>query len=504
MLPPPCVPFSFIVSITCCHKQRSCSYFTKVISSFVFQAPQRAVRTFFKSSWPTSIVLSAFAMSKSNMVGRAGDNAADGKRKAKPDQPNGNISSENADLTKENNQYLSGACFEDFRLKKPLLEGLFNYPLEKPSRVQEAVLHVIANEDSADMIVQSHSGSGKTAAFALCMLQKVETKFKLPQCICLTPTYELAVQVGVVVERVGAFMDDLSVCYAIPDDDSSSASRNEPITDQIVVGTPGTLFQWTSQEKRFDLANVKLLVVDEADIMVDLRSLGSQTFAITDALQPSCQKLLFSTTITDKTVTFASRVTPDPIVIRLRDDEMYLKNIHQFYMQCRNDDEKFELTVRLCNLTAGQGMIFCITKRSANVLAEKMRSFGHLVNVVTAELTHLERAKRIRDFRHKRYRLLITTNMCSRGIDIPGVVMVINYHVPLFPAGSPDFNSYIHRIGRGGRFGLNSIALTFVDSEREMRAIQSIGRRFGKPLQLMDPENLNTLAELVRLDIQAN
>ncbi|CDW53765.1 ATP dependent RNA helicase DDX25 [Trichuris trichiura] len=444
-------------------------------------------------------------MSKSNVVGRAaqgGDTSADGKQRTKSDQPNGNIPSERADGTEENSQYLSGACFENFRLKKPLLEGLFNYPLEKPSRVQEAVLHVIANEDSADMIVQSHSGSGKTAAFALCMLQKVETKFKLPQCICLTPTYELAVQVGVMVEKIGAFMDDLSVCYAIPDDESSSANRKEPITDQIVVGTPGTLFQWTSQEKRFDLANVKMLVIDEADIMVDLRSLGSQTFAITDALQASCQKLLFSTTITDKTVTFASRVTPNPIVIRLRDDEMYLRNIHQFYMQCRNDDEKFDLTARLCNLIPGQGMIFCMTKRSANVLAEKMRSFGHLVNVITAELTHLERAKRIRDFRHKRYRLLITTNMCSRGIDIP--VMVVNYHVPLFPAGSPDFSSYIHRIGRGGRFGLNSIALTFVDNEREMRAIQSIGRRFGKPPQLIEAENLTALAELVRPDLQTN
>uniref|UniRef100_A0A5S6QC74 ATP-dependent RNA helicase n=1 Tax=Trichuris muris TaxID=70415 RepID=A0A5S6QC74_TRIMR len=376
----------------------------------------------------------------------------------------------------ENLQYFSGANFEDFRLRSALLEGLYNYPLLKPSRVQDAVLNVLMNRGPLDMIVQSHSGSGKTIAFALCMLQRVDAKLRLPQCVCLTPTHELAVEVGVLIERIGTFMEDVSVCYAIPEDETQAA-RVGLITDQIVVGTPGTLAHWAFHSSRLDLASIRMLVVDEADVMVDLRCLGTQTFAITDALRPFCQRLLFSTTITDRTVRFARRITRNPVVIRLRDDEMNLKNIHQFFLSCANDEDAFDLTVRLCDAMEGRCMIFCVTKRNASALADHMRSLGHRVSVVTADLGHLERAKLIRDFRHQHFKLLITTNVCSRGIDIPGVEMIVNCHVPLFPDHSPDFNSYMHRIGRGGRFGQKSVAVTLAVGAREVGALESIERR---------------------------
>uniref|UniRef100_A0A5S6QC86 ATP-dependent RNA helicase n=1 Tax=Trichuris muris TaxID=70415 RepID=A0A5S6QC86_TRIMR len=390
----------------------------------------------------------------------------------------------------QNYEYFSDVPFESLGVKDALIMGLREYPLVKPSKVQEEVCKAIIGQRVKDMIVESSNGSGKTIAFALCMLQKVRPEFSVPQCIWMTPTCELAAQATEAIRKIGKFINGLSVCCAIQDDDAQ-ATVPTIINDHIVVGTSGTLSDWVFKSKRLDLTNVNILVVDEVDMMVDYHSLGCQTFPITDVLQPFCQRWLFSATISQRTETFAVRITAHPFLLRLPDNGNNMRNIPQVYMFCRNDEELLDFTMHACDSLYGQGMMFCATKKSADAMFERMYSLAYSVSVVTSDVSYQDRKKRIRDFRGERFKFLITTNVCSRGIEMPGVDMIINCHVPLLQDGSPDFSSYVHRIGRFGRFSTNKFALTLAVGDEQVAALRSIEARLGTPIRLLHPRDIH-------------
>uniref|UniRef100_A0A8C3UMA0 RNA helicase n=1 Tax=Catharus ustulatus TaxID=91951 RepID=A0A8C3UMA0_CATUS len=352
-----------------------------------------------------------------------------------------------------NSPLFSIKTFEELPLKKELLQGVYMMGFNRPSKIQEQALPLMLAYPPQNLIAQSQSGTGKTAAFVLAMLSRADASKKYPQCLCLAPTYELALQIGQVVRTIGKFCTDIKVNYAV------RGNRGESSPEQIIIGTPGTTLDWCFKQRILDLTKISLFVLDEADIMIDMQGLSCQSIRIHRALPKSCQVLLFSATYKEPVRAFAERIIPDPIVIKLREEELTLSNIRQYFMVCQSMDEQYRA---LCNLYSsfiiGQVMIFCQTRRLADWLAGKMSQDGHQVAILTAELTVVQRASVIQRFREGKEKVLIATNVCARGIDVQQVTTVVNFGLPVDLDGEPDYETYLHRIGRAGRFGHRGIA----------------------------------------------
>ncbi|XP_071432525.1 ATP-dependent RNA helicase DDX25 isoform X2 [Pithys albifrons albifrons] len=353
--------------------------------------------------------------------------------------------------------------FEELPLKKELLQGVYMAGFNRPSKIQEQALPLMLAYPPQNLIAQSQSGTGKTAAFVLAMLSRANAKEKYPQCLCLAPTYELALQIGQVVRAIGKFCTDIKVNYAVR---GNQMLKGMVLEEQIIIGTPGTTLDWCFKQRILDLEKISLFVLDEADIMMDMQGLSYQSIRIHRSLPKSCQVLLFSATFKEPVRAFAERLIPDPIVIKLREEELTLSNIRQYFMVCQNAEEQYKA---LCNLYGsfiiGQVMIFCQTRRLAQWLSRKMSWDGHQVAMLTAELTVVQRASVIQSFREGKEKVLIATNVCARGIDVPQVTTVVNFGLPRYQYGEPDFETYLHRIGRAGRFGHRGIAFSMVEDE---------------------------------------
>ncbi|XP_065711826.1 ATP-dependent RNA helicase DDX25 isoform X2 [Patagioenas fasciata] len=383
--------------------------------------------------------------------------------------------------------------FEELPLKKELLQGIYMMGFNRPSKIQETALPIMLAYPPQNLIAQSQSGTGKTAAFVLAMLSRVNATEKSPQCLCLAPTYELALQIGRVIETIGRFCADVRVTYAV------RGNRVVPGTtpaEQIVIGTPGTMLDWCFKKKLVDVKKIKLFVLDEADIMIDTQGLSYQSIRIQRALPKGCQMLLFSATFKESVRAFAVQIVANPIVIKLREEELTLSNIRQYFFVCRGREEKYRA---LCNIygsvTIGQAMIFCPTRRSADWLALEMSQDGHRVAVLTGELTVAQRADVIQRFRDGKEKVLIATNVCARGIDVQQVTVVVNFSLPTDQKNQPDFETYLHRIGRTGRFGKRGIAFSMVESD-DVGLVLLIEKHFQTKIKQLDPENMDELEKL--------
>ncbi|ELW63020.1 ATP-dependent RNA helicase DDX19B [Tupaia chinensis] len=360
-----------------------------------------------------------------------------------------------------------------------------------------------------NLIAQSQSGTGKTAAFVLAMLSHVEPVNRYPQCLCLSPTYELALQTGKVIEQMGKFYPELKLAYAvrgnkwrtadfaIENSRVSTVERGQKISEQIVIGTPGTVLDWCSKLKFIDPKKIKVFVLDEADVMIATQGHQDQSIRIQRMLPRNCQMLLFSATFEDSVWKFAQKVVPDPNVIKLKREEETLDTIKQYYVLCNNRDEKFQA---LCNLygaiTIAQAMIFCHTRKTASWLAAELSKEGHQVALLSGEMMVEQRAAVIERFREGKEKVLVTTNVCARGIDVEQVSVVINFDLPVDKDGNPDNETYLHRIGRTGRFGKRGLAVNMVDSKHSMGILHRIQEHFNKKIERLDTDDLDEIEKI--------
>ncbi|XP_011832173.1 PREDICTED: ATP-dependent RNA helicase DDX19B-like isoform X4 [Mandrillus leucophaeus] len=342
-----------------------------------------------------------------------------------------------------------------------------------------------------NLIAQSQSGTGKTAAFVLAMLSQVEPANKYPQCLCLSPTYELALQTGKVIEQMGKFYPELKLAYAV------RGNKCEYVNVQIVIGTPGTVLDWCSKLKFIDPKKIKVFVLDEADVMIATQGHQDQSIRIQRMLPRNCQMLLFSATFEDSVWKFAQKVVPDPNIIKLKREEETLDTIKQYYVLCSSRDEKFQA---LCNLygaiTIAQAMIFCHTRKTASWLAAELSKEGHQVALLSGEMMVEQRAAVIERFREGKEKVLVTTNVCARGIDVEQVSVVINFDLPVDKDGNPDNETYLHRIGRTGRFGKRGLAVNMVDSKHSMNILNRIQEHFNKKIERLDTDDLDEIEKI--------
>uniref|UniRef100_A0A8D0BQF0 RNA helicase n=1 Tax=Salvator merianae TaxID=96440 RepID=A0A8D0BQF0_SALMN len=383
--------------------------------------------------------------------------------------------------------------FEELRLKTELLHGIYAMGFNRPSKIQETALPLMLAYPPQNLIAQSQSGTGKTAAFVLAMLSRVNADCKFPQCLCVSPTFELAMQTGQVVEKMGKFCVNIKVAYAVR---GNRLPRGSKIEEQIIIGTPGTLLDWCFKLMFVNMEKIRVFVLDEADVMIDKQNFSDQTIRIQRSLSADCQMLLFSATFDEPLLRFAQRIVPEPNIIKLRREELTLNNIRQYYFECENKEDKYRA---LCNvygsITVGQAIIFCQTRKNAKWLYWAMSRDGHQVSLLSGELVVEERADVIQKFREGKSKVLITTNVCARGIDVKQVTIVVNFSLPTTVAGTAAFETYLHRIGRTGRFGKRGLAFNMTE-KANLPLLFAIEEYFKIVIQRLDPEDMEALEKI--------
>ncbi|KAG9472770.1 hypothetical protein GDO78_017120 [Eleutherodactylus coqui] len=274
------------------------------------------------------------------------------------------------------------------------------------------------------------------------------------------------------------------------------AAKGTIIEAKIIVGTPGTVMDWCLKLKLFDVEKIAVFVLDEADVMIGLQGYSDHSIRVKRAMPPNCQMLLFSATFEESVFSFAERIVPDPNIIKLKKEELTLKNIRQFYDFCENREAKYRALINMYgSITIAQAIIFCQTRRTANWLSHEMANDGHVVALLSGELIVTQRADIIQRFRDGKEKVLITTNVCARGIDVEQVSVVINFDLPVTVDGLTDYETYLHRIGRTGRFGKKGLAVNLVEKQF-MHILQDLEEHFGIQITRLDTGDMDEMEKL--------
>ncbi|XP_014286900.1 DEAD-box helicase Dbp80 [Halyomorpha halys] len=385
--------------------------------------------------------------------------------------------------------------FEALNLKPNLLKGVYEMGFNAPSKIQETALPILLADPPQNLIAQSQSGTGKTAAFVLAMLSRINPQLNHPQVLCLSPTYELAVQTAEVATKMGEFCVDTHVRLAVRDE---VLPRGTKLKEHIIIGTPGKVLDWSLKYKFFDLSKIIVFVLDEADVMIATQGHQDQSFRIRRALvEDNCQIMLFSATYDDEVMEFAQAIVPSPTIIRLKREEESLDNIKQHYVVCETEEDKYNAIANIYGgITVGQAMIFCQTRRTAAWLCEKMSKDGHAVALLSGDLSVENRMKVLDRFREGKEKVLITTNVLARGIDVEQVTIVVNFDLPVADKGRADCETYLHRIGRTGRFGKRGLAINLVSRRETGTTLKQIQDHFGRTISLLDTDDYDEVEKL--------
>lgn len=387
---------------------------------------------------------------------------------------------------------LAASTFEELNMPADVLKGVYAQGFLKPSKIQARAIPLLLSQPYRNFIGQSQSGTGKSAAFVLSILARVDLSLKTAQAIVLAPTRELANQILTVVDAMTRFTEIKST-LALKEGIHGVGKSSEPITEHIIIGTPGTV-QDLLRRKKIDPSHIKMFVIDEADVMLDMQGLGDQTIRIKRFLPEDCQLILFSATYKDAVHEFAERVVPNANMISLKREELSVDAIKQLYLDCADAHKKYETLVAvygLCNV--GQSIIFVHRRDTADSIAQRMQQDGHQMAVIHAGLDATTRDQVFNSYRDGVTKVLITTNVMARGIDVLDVNLVINYDLPLDVDGRPDFDTYLHRIGRTGRFGRKGISINFVWDQKSMADMKEIENYYGRKITRIATDDLMTL-----------
>lgn len=342
--------------------------------------------------------------------------------------------------------------FDSLPLDERLLRGIYSFGFEKPSAIQMRGIKPII--DGHDTIGQAQSGTGKTATFVIAALQKIDYSNRACQVLILAPTRELAQQIQKVALALG---DYLGVkCHACVGGTSvrEDAQRLHGGV-HVVVGTPGRVNDMM-EKRHLRCDHMILFVLDEADEMLS-RGFKAQILDVFKHLPQDVQVALFSATMPSDILELTTQFMRNPRRILVKKDELTLEGIAQYYIDVAKEDNKFATLVDLYEtLTITQAIIYCNTRRKVLQLVEMMTGHDFTVSAMHGDMEQQQRETVLREFRSGSTRVLITTDLLARGIDVQQVSLVINYDIPT------SKENYIHRIGRSGRFGRKGVAINFV------------------------------------------
>lgn len=385
-------------------------------------------------------------------------------------------------IVDEKNTYkiVDYTSFDDLDLKDNLLRGIFSYGFEKPSSIQQKAIKPMI--DGHDLIAQAQSGTGKTATFLIGTLECI-TKNKETQAIILSPTRELSVQTQKVAKNISNYMN-IDIQDAIGGtnlNENMFRLRNNP---EIIVGTPGRVLDMIYRNI-IKTNNIKLLVIDEVDEMLS-KGFKEQIQNVFKELKSDVQVTIFSATMPPEVLQLTTLFMKNPINILVKNDEVTLEGIKQFYINVEKEEYKFETLCDLyMSLSVAQSIIYCSSKKKVEELATKLTENNYVVSAIHGDMNQEERTNVMNEFRNGSARILITTNLLARGIDVQQVSVVINLDMPNY------IEDYIHRIGRSGRFGRKGVAINIV-SNRDYKTIIDIEKYYSTQILEM-PANIETL-----------
>ncbi|AGO14201.1 AaceriAER408Wp [[Ashbya] aceris (nom. inval.)] len=374
--------------------------------------------------------------------------------------------------------------FESMDLHENLLRGIYGYGFEAPSAIQSrAITQIIRGKD---VIAQAQSGTGKTATFTIGMLQAIDSSSKDLQALVLSPTRELAAQISQVVRNLGDYMNVVALAC------TGGKALQQDISKinkgcHVVSGTPGRVLDMIKR-RIVNTRHVKMLVLDEADeLLSETLGFKQQIYDIFTKLPSSVQVVVVSATMSKDVLEVTKKFMSDPVKILVKRDEVSLEGIKQYHVNVDKEEWKFDTLCDLYDsLTITQCVIFCNTKKKVDWLSHKLIQNNFAVASIHGDMKQDDRDKVMSDFRSGSSRVLISTDVWARGIDVQQVSLVINYDLPEL------LENYIHRIGRSGRFGRKGVAINFITRE-EAAKLKSIEKHYSIKIKPM-PADIDSLS----------
>jgi len=372
--------------------------------------------------------------------------------------------------------------FDDLELKDELLRGIYAYGFEKPSIIQQRAIKPII--DRVDIIGQAQSGTGKTATFSIGLLEIIDNALNEIQGIILVPTRELASQINKVISNIGQFLN-LEIITTIGGTNLSQNLEEYRKKPHIIIATPGRLIDVMSREPTVNLSHVKQIIIDESDEMLS-RGFKDQITEIFKFISNKARVGIFSATLPNEVLDLTKYFMDKPIKILVKNDELTLEGIKQFYIGVEKEEWKFDTLCDLYeSLSVSQSIIYCNSRKKVEWLTSNLQNKNFTVTCIHGDMEQNERSKIMQDFICGSVRILITTNLLARGIDVQQVSVVINYDLP------HATENYIHRIGRSGRFGRKGLAINFTTS-RDIRYLRDIETFYSTHIDEL-PANLEDL-----------
>jgi translation initiation factor 4A len=356
--------------------------------------------------------------------------------------------------------------WDELNLHANLLRGIFAYGFEKPSPIQSKAISPVI--EGKDVIAQAQSGTGKTATFTIGALQRVNIAEHSTQVLILSPTRELSSQTSKVVSDISSFMSDLKIKTAFGgssmEEGSSFSSKNIP---HIICGCPGRVYDMMRRDK-ISCKSIKLIILDEADEMLSA-GFKEQVYNIFQYLNNDVQVCLFSATLPESINVIIEKIMRNPVRISVKREQLTLEGIKQFYVAVDDDRQKYNTLKHLYSfINMSQTIIYCNSIKRVQDLYEAMCEDSFPVCRIHSNMDKVERDKAFNDFRSGSSRVLISSNVTARGIDIQQVSVVINFDLP------KCVHTYLHRIGRSGRWGRKGVGINFITRRdiQQMRRIE--------------------------------
>ena len=380
----------------------------------------------------------------------------------------------------ESNFDESVETFDELNLKPDLLRGIYGYGFEKPSIIQQkAILPIIKGNY---VISQAQSGTGKIASFAIGTLLLIDPERDEIQCLILSPTRELAHQTSIVYQFLGEYLK-IKVSLLIGGTKVGADIDKLKEGPQVLVGSPGRVLDLINR-KKISLGYLQTFVLDETDEM--LSKVFLDTIKEIISLIPNTAKiLLFSATMPKGIVEMTTMFMKDPAKILVKNEELTLEGIKQYYVYLKKEDKLDVLFQIYRGIEIAQAIIYCNTKKAVEKVSEELKKRGHMISSIHGDLKQIERDSVMRDFRSGVTRVLVTTDLLARGIDVYQVSLVINYEMP------KEKETYIHRIGRSGRFGRKGNAINFV-TPAEKDQLEEIQKYYNTTIEQL-PTDLSEL-----------
>jgi superfamily II DNA/RNA helicase len=379
--------------------------------------------------------------------------------------------------------------FDDMEfLSLELSNGIGDNGFNKPSPIQASSIHII--NKGKDIIAQAQSGTGKTGAFVIGTLSRVEPNKKYPQVVIVGNTKTLAYQIEKVVKNISKFMN-ISTCICIGGKTMTSRDNlRKAQNSHILIGTPGRMGDILSRGNKngsININKIKSLVLDETDVLLgdDFRE---QIKTIIRNIGKSTQMCIFSATYTSETYKFVDKMVRNPYKIKIKPEELSLDDVKQYQIKLQKDVYKYAtLKDLLTKLQFQQMIIFVNKKRTAEIIRDKLIDDGHESGMIAGSMDDIQREQILREFRLGNMRILISTDLIARGFDVDDLRCVINYDF------AKDSDTYLHRVGRSGRYGSQGIAINFVTNDDIYKVTALQGKYNIKIPSMPHPDDINEI-----------